>query len=90
MTYSNTETSAMAFVKFCLQPYLVAIEQAMTNSAVCSGPSAYVEFLVDSLLRADSATRAQVYTAALDPVTGWLRRDEVRRLENLEPEKAAA
>jgi phage portal protein BeeE len=33
-------------------------------------------------------TRAQVYEKALNPVTGWLRRDEVRRLENLEPETA--
>ncbi len=31
-------------------------------------------------------TRAQVYEKALNPVTGWLRRDEVRRLENLSPE----
>ena len=46
------------------------------------------EFLLDGLLRADSRTRAEVYEKALNPVTGWLRRDEVRRLENLEPETA--
>ena len=44
---------------------------------------------MDGLLRADSMTRAQVYEKALNPVTGWMRRDEVRRLENLDPETAA-
>jgi hypothetical protein len=37
-------------------------------------------------LRADSATRAAIYEKALNPVTGWLSRAEVRRLENLDPE----
>jgi phage portal protein BeeE len=38
------------------------------------------------VLRADAKTRAEVYSAALDPVSGWMSRDEVRRLEDLEPE----
>jgi hypothetical protein len=41
---------------------------------------------MDGLLRADSKTRADVYALALDPVKGWMTRDEVRRLENLDPE----
>ena len=49
-------------------------------------PRQYVKFEVDGLLRADAATRAQVYSAALDPLTGWMTRDEVGRLEDLEPE----
>jgi phage portal protein BeeE len=46
-----------------------------------------VRFEVDGLLRADASTRAEVYAKALDPVTGWMSRDEVRRLEDLEPER---
>ena len=34
-------------------------------------------------------TRAEVYSRALDPITGWMTRDEVRRLEDLPPEPAA-
>lgn len=87
LTYSNVETQAQAFVTFSLAPYLVAIEQAISADELCS-ENVYVEFLVDGLLRADSSTRATVYTAALDPITGWLTRAEVRRLENLAPEAA--
>lgn len=90
MTYSNVEQQQLAFVTHSLRPWLVVIEQAISaDSDLCPG-SVYVEFLLDSLLRADSKTRAEVYTAALDPITGWMRRDEVRRLENLDPEGADA
>jgi hypothetical protein len=34
----------------------------------------------------DSKTRAEIYALALDPLQGWMTREEVRRLENLEPE----
>jgi HK97 family phage portal protein len=86
MTYSNTEQQALSFVTHSLRPWLVLIEQAISQDAdLCPG-SLYVEFLLDALLRADSKTRAEIYEKALDPITGWLNRDEVRRLENLGPE----
>jgi phage portal protein BeeE len=46
----------------------------------------YVRFSVDGLLRADALSRAQVYEKALDPVTGYMTREEVRELEDLTPE----
>jgi HK97 family phage portal protein len=88
MTYSNTEMQALAFVVFSLRPWLSVIEQALTADRDLFGPSLFCEFLIDSLLRADSRTRAEVYEKALNPVTGWMRRDEVRRAENLPPEEA--
>jgi HK97 family phage portal protein len=86
MTYSNTESQAQSFATFSLQPWLRTIEQALSNDRDLFGPSTFAEFLIDALLRADSMTRAQVYEKALDPITGWMRRDEVRRAENLAPE----
>lgn len=86
MTYSNTEQQALSFVTYSLRPWLVCIEQAITNDPDLCAARVYVEFLLDALLRADSKTRAEVYRMALDPVTGWMDRAEVRRLENLEPE----
>ena len=86
MTYSNVESQALAFVTYSLRPWLVQIEQAISADSDLCSERVYVEFLLDALLRADSLTRAQVYTAALNPATGWMNRDEVRRLENLEPE----
>jgi HK97 family phage portal protein len=89
LTYSNVEQQQLAFVTHSLRPWLVLIEQAITNDAdLCRGPNLYCEFLLDGLLRADHATRADVYTKALDPVTGWMTRSEVRGLENLGPEEA--
>jgi HK97 family phage portal protein len=88
LTYSNTEQQQLAFVTHSLRPWLVLIEQAITNDPdLCRGPNTYVEFLLDGLLRADHATRADVYTKALDPLTGWMSRAEVRGLENLPAEE---
>jgi HK97 family phage portal protein len=86
MTYSNVEMQSLHFVTYSLRPWLVVIEQALSADRDLFAVNQYAEFLLDGLLRADSATRAQVYTAALNPVTGWLSRSEVRRLENLDPE----
>jgi HK97 family phage portal protein len=90
MTYANTESQALAFVVYSLQPWLRAVEQALSADRDLFNSSTYAEFLMDGLLRADSMTRAQVYEKALNPVTGWMRRDEVRRLENLDPEPGTA
>lgn len=89
LTYSNTESQSLAFVSYSLRPWLVAIEQALTADRDLYSASTFCEFLIDGLLRADSKTRAEVYAIALDPLTGWLRRDEVRRLENLAEETTA-
>jgi len=88
LVYSNVESQALAFVTWGLRPWLVLLEQAISEDRdLCPG-SLYCEFLLDALLRADSKTRSEVYTAALDPITGYMSRSEVRRLENLEPEPA--
>lgn len=90
MTYANVESQSLAFAQYALRPWLVAIEQAISNDADLAAGNLYVEFLLDALLRADSKTRAEVYTRALDPITGWMSRREVRELENLEPESEPA
>jgi HK97 family phage portal protein len=90
MTYSNVESQAQAFVTFSLRPWLVAIEQAISADPDISPSTIYLEFLTDALLRGDSKTRSEVYSAALDPETGWMTRDEVRRLENLPAEGSQA
>jgi HK97 family phage portal protein len=90
LTYSNVEQQQLAFVTHSLRPWLVLIEQAISNDPdLCRGPNVYCEFLLDALLRADSATRAAVYTQALGDGThpGWMTRAEVRALENLPAEE---
>jgi HK97 family phage portal protein len=89
-TYANVEQQALMFVTYSLRPWLVLIEQAISADPDLCSQNVYVEFLLDSLLRADSKTRAEVYALALDPTKGWMTRSEVRRLENLEPEPEPA
>jgi HK97 family phage portal protein len=86
LTYGNREADDAAFVTHSLRPWLVAIEEALNANDELTPGGLFCEFSLEGLLRGDSAARAAFYAAALDPVTGWLSRDEVRRLENLPPE----
>jgi hypothetical protein len=65
----------------------VLIEQAMSLDRDLTPSTTYCEFLIDALVRSDAKTRAEIYRLALDPRAGWLRRDEVRRLENYPAEE---
>ncbi|MGH2966196.1 MAG: phage portal protein [Solirubrobacterales bacterium] len=89
LTYGNRESDALQFVTFSLRPQILTpIEEALSRcEELCPG-ELYLEFKIDALLRSDSATRSQVYTAALDPLTGWMTREEVRKLENLPAERS--
>jgi len=90
LTYSSVAMQNRALVDHSIRPWLVRIERAFSNdSDLCPGGT-YLEFDISGLLRGDDDTRSQVYARALDPVTGWMRRDEVRALENLEPEATAS
>ena len=88
LTYANVLEQNRAFVTHSLRPWLVRLERALSNDAdLCPG-STYVQFELDGLLRADAPTRSQIYERALNADTGWMRRDEVRELEELPPEGA--
>lgn len=79
---TGIEEQTIGFVVFTLQPgYLNRMESRYTREIVPANQ--YAEFKVDGLLRGSSKVRADVYTKALDPVTGWMSREEVRALENL-------
>jgi HK97 family phage portal protein len=87
LTYTNVLEQNRAFVTHSLRPWLVRIERAFSNDTdLCPGAT-YLQFDLDGLLRADAATRAEIYTRALDADTGWLARAEVRELEDLPPEE---
>jgi HK97 family phage portal protein len=90
MTYANVSEQARALVTYSLRPWLVRIETAFSSDPdLCPGGT-YAAFELDGLLRASPTDRAQVYTAALNPQTGWLSRAEVRELEDQPPEGADA
>ena len=86
LTYANVEQQSLQFVTYSLRPWLCLIEQAISADPDLCSQNVYVEFLIDALLRADSKSRAETYALALDPVKGWMTRDEVRQRENLQAE----
>jgi HK97 family phage portal protein len=88
LTYSTVEGQMRAFLVLSLAPYLVAIEEAISNDRdLCPGDT-YVEFMRQAILEPDALVQAQIFQLALDPITGWLRRDEVRAMLNRDPEPA--
>lgn len=86
LTYSTVEQQSLDFVRYSLLPHLRKIELAISHDADLTFDRQFVRFELDGLLRPDSAGRASFYEKALDPVQGWMTRDEVRRLEDLAPE----
>jgi HK97 family phage portal protein len=84
MTYSNIEQELISFTRFTLASYYVEIEEAMT--ALLPGRLTNVAKMnIDALLRSDTLTRYQAHQIALNPVTGWLEKNEVRNIEGLAP-----
>ena len=81
--YSNSVEMARQFVTQTLRRHLVAWEQAIAAKCLTdAGRRMYfAEHQVEGLLRGDSVNRAQFYSAGI--ADGWLKRSEVRKLENL-------
>jgi HK97 family phage portal protein len=86
MTYSNVEQESIEFVRYSLAPWLRRIELAISNDRDLAFQRQFVKFEVDGLLRSDALTRAQIHEKSLDPVVGWMTREEVRALEDLPPD----
>lgn len=87
LTYSTTEGEAIAFLTFCLRPWLTAIEQALTASVLCP-QDCYAEFTTAALLSVDAKSRAEVYASGIQ--AGWLDADEARERENLPRREVAS
>lgn len=84
-TFSNVEQQAIDFVVHSIRPRLVRWEQALNRALLSETERGryYFEFLVDGLLRGDILARYQAYQIGIN--TGFLNRNEVRTIENLNP-----
>lgn len=82
---TGIESQMIGFVTFVLRPWCVRIEQSIRKHLLLPAErSAYTpEFALEGLLRGDSQARAQFYSTMTQ--NGVMTRNEVRRLENLEP-----
>lgn len=84
-TFSNVEQQSIDYVQDGLLPRLRRIEARYRLSLIPPDQRKeyYVEHLVDFLLRGDYAQRMAGYNTAV--TTGWMTRNEVRALENMNP-----
>lgn len=83
---TGVQEVTLGFVKYALFRRLRRIEQCcmkqlLTPRDIAQGVT--VEFVLEGLLRGDTASRYAAYAIALQ--NGWMTINEVRRLENLPP-----
>jgi HK97 family phage portal protein len=81
---SGIEQLSIAYVQYCLQPYLVDFEQELNYKLFPEGDY-FFEFETKGLLQGDSKAQAEYFRAALGGSSGpgWMTSDEVRKLVNL-------
>lgn len=83
-TFSNIEHQSIEFVTHTIRPWLVRLEQSMARDLLTERErqsGIYIQHTVEGLLRGDTKSRYESYASAI--TNGWMSRNEVRRLENL-------
>jgi len=80
---TGLEQQNLAFLTYSLMPYLRRWETCAAKFLLSPEDrnTYYFEHLLDALLRADSAARAELYSKYGN--NGIMTRDEIRRAENL-------
>jgi HK97 family phage portal protein len=79
VSYSSVEQQMLFFAQHTIQPYAEMLEVAY--SSLLDNPASFMKFNLDSLVRADLATRTDAYSKAL--LAGYLTINDVRRLEDM-------
>lgn len=85
-TYASQVQVAVDYVIGCLRPDAVLIEQCIQRDLILAKTTYFAEFELDALLRGDPAARATYYQAAIK--NRWMRPNEVRLRENMNPDPA--
>lgn len=88
-TFSNIEQQSLDFVIYSLTPWLVRWEQAISHKLFLPRERSqyFAEFLTSALLRGDTMSRYTAYSSAIS--AGWITRNQVREIENMNPENPA-
>ena len=84
-TNNNIEHQGREFVDYTMMPWFVRWEQTCNRKLLVPGerPTFFIEFLVDALLRGDSAARAAFYQQLF--YMGALSPNDIREKENMNP-----
>jgi HK97 family phage portal protein len=83
-TYASAQEMRQVFVDTGVMPLTDNIRAELNKNVVVGAPGEYyADFVLEGLLRADIKTRYESHRTAI--MTGWESRNEVRRLEGLNP-----
>jgi len=84
-TNNNIEHQGLEFVTDTMMPWLVRWEQSITRDllTVAERRRYFAEFLVDGIMRGDSAARASYYNSMW--TMGAMNPNEIRTKENMNP-----
>ena len=84
-TFTNIEQQSLEFVRDCVNPISVRMEQAMYRDLLTPRERGryFFKFNTNGLLRGDTAARVAYYNSARQ--NGWLNADEIRALEDMNP-----
>ncbi|MTI12047.1 phage portal protein [Sansalvadorimonas verongulae] len=85
-TFSNISEQAIQFVRHTMMPWVVKWEQELNRKLFTAAERRagyYVKFNLAGLLRGTAKDRAEFYNKAI--TDGWMDRNEVRALEDLNP-----
>lgn len=84
-TFTNIEQQSLEFVRDCVNPISVRMEQAMYRDLLTPRECGryFFKFNTNGLLRGDTAARVAYYNSARQ--NGWLNADEIRALEDMNP-----
>lgn len=84
-TFNNIEMMTTLFVTLCLRPWAVQVEQEMLIKLLTRDEKESERYFFrhnfEGLLRGDTKSRADFYASGI--LNGWLLRNEVRGLENM-------
>lgn len=81
-SYASIEQQDINFTKHCILPWCVRWEQELNRKLFRSGEY-FVRFNLGGLMRGDFEARTNGYKNGI--LDGWLLRNEVRALEDMEP-----
>ena len=84
-TFGNIEQQSIEFVMYTLLPWMRRWEAALGRDLLVGNErdEYLLEFLVEGLLRGDTASRYSAY--AVGKQWGWLSTNDIRRFENMNP-----
>lgn len=84
-TFTNIEHQTIQFVQYTLRPIVKRLEVELETKLFSRNHDIDVKFILDGLLRGDTAARTQYYHQAV--LDGWLSRNEARELEGFTREE---